>query len=163
MALNTIAGDLRVQGTLQVTTFIPPNASIGDGAVTSADPIMAEKVQHQYCPTFAQPNTTATSETRVIHVARGAGTIEAFDAGSIAACVGAATVTVNLKKNGTTVLSAVITLDSGNTTRVIEAGTVSVMSIAAGDVLEVVTVATAGGGTLATGVFARAVIREFGS
>jgi hypothetical protein len=82
------------------------------------------------------------------------GTLLSFKAGSIVANIGAATVTLDLKKNGVTALSAVITLNNANTARVAVSGTLSVTTLAAGDVLEVVATATAGGGTLATGVFA---------
>jgi hypothetical protein len=71
-------------------------------------------------------------------------------------------VTVDLRKNGTTVLSAVITLNNANTARVAVAGALSVTTLVAGDVLEVVT-ATAGGGTLATGVFAIVTVNEMPS
>ena len=161
MSLSTIEGDLRVRGTLQADYFTPPAASVGDDQVSSASPISADKLKHQYLPTYSQPNTTATTETRVIHVARAAGTIEGFRAGSIAPCSGAATITFDLRKNGTTVLSSVITLDNANTARVIEAGTLSGSpTVVAGDVLEVVITATAGGGTLGTGAFCQAIVRE---
>lgn len=161
MSLSTIEGDLRVRGTLIVDDFAPPNSSIGNAQIDVADPINSDKLEHQYLPTYSQPNTTATTETRVIHVARAAGTIEGFRAGSIAACSGAATITFDLKKNGTTVLSSVITLDNANTARVIEAGTLSGSpTVAAGDVLEVVITATASGGTLGTGAFCQAIVRE---
>lgn len=164
MAISTIEGDLRVRGTFVADTMTLPNNSVGSDQVTSSSPINADKVIHQYAPCWSQPNTTATAETRVIHVARGPGTIEAFRAGSIAKCVGDSTVTVDLKKNGTTVLSAVITLDSGNTNRVVEAGTLSGSpTVVAGDVLEVVIAISAGTGTLATGVFCQAIVREQGS
>lgn len=161
MSLSTIEGDLRVRGTLQADYFTPPAASVGDDQVSSASPISADKLKHQYLPTYSQPNTTATTETRVIHVARAAGTIEGFRAGSIDPCSGAATITFDLRKNGTTVLSSVITLDNANTARVIEAGTLSGSpTVVAGDVLEVVITATAGGGTLGTGAFCQAIVRE---
>jgi len=142
-------------GTITAGTIV--NADLADAAA-----IVATKVQHQYSPLFAQANSAAASDTgRVLHVVKGAtGTIVAFRAGSIVAAIGAATVTVDLKKNGTTVLSAVITLDSGNTAYIVEEGTISVPAVVAGDVLTLVIVATAGGGTLPTGLFAQVVIRE---
>jgi hypothetical protein len=47
-----------------------------------------------------------------VHRARNVGTVVAFVAGAVVPNVGAATVTVNLLKNGTTVLSAVVTLNN---------------------------------------------------
>jgi hypothetical protein len=162
--ISTIEGALRVRGQLFADSLSLPANSVGDAEISSADPITADKLEHQHMPGWAQPNTTATAETRAIHVARGPGTIEAFQAGSIAKCVGDSTVTVDLRKNGTTVLSSVITLDSGNTNRVVETGTLSGSpTVVAGDVLEVVIAISAGTGTLATGVFCQAVVREQGS
>lgn len=138
-----------------------PALAVGNSAIAAAAGIEASKLQHQHQPVFAQPNTTATSETRALHVCYGAtGTVIAFRAGSIAINAGAATVTVDIKKNGTSILSAPITLNSSNTNRVVAAGTISTPGLVAGDLLEVVTVATAGGGTLATGVYAQAIITE---
>lgn len=162
--ISTIEGALRVRGQLFADSMSLPANSVGDLEVNPSSPITADKLEHQYLPGWAQPNTTATAETRAIHVARGPGTIEGFRAGSIAKNVGDSTVTVDLRKNGTTVLSAVITLDSGNTNRVVEAGALSGSpTVVAGDVLEVVIAISAGTGTLATGVFCQAVVREQGS
>jgi hypothetical protein len=78
----------------------------------------------------------------------------------VAIAVGGATVTVDVKKNGATVLSSVITLDSGNTARIMENGTLSGTTLAAGDFLEAVIVATAGGGTIPTGLLVQVIIDE---
>lgn len=145
MAAGTWPGDLHVQGHLS--------------ANTQSGPTVAE-TSHVFRGVYSQPNTAATSETRIIHVARGAGTILSFNTGSIAAAVGNSTLTVDLKKNGASVLTGVVTLDNANTARVVETGTLSVTTLAAGDVLEVVTVATVGSGTLPTGVFASVNVSE---
>lgn len=160
MPSMTIPADVHVAGHLSSNTGTIPAASVSDASVAPSAGIQASKMEHVVRPHFSQPNTTATSETRVVHVCRGAGTILSFEVGSIVAALTTATVTVDLKKNGTTVLSAVITLDSTNTARVAEAGTLSVTNLADGDVLEVVTVATASGGTLPTGVFASVNLME---
>lgn len=138
--------------------------SITPGTILNADiaagaGVVATKIQHQHELTFAQPNTAATAETKVVHVVKGAtGTIVAFRAGSIVAATSTGVATVNLKKNGTTVLSAVITLDNANTAYIVEEGTISVPALAAGDVL---TVEVAVSSTvLPTGLFAQVVLRE---
>ena len=136
--------------------------TVNDADLAASANLDATKMRHQYCPVFAQANSAAASDTgRVIHVVKGTtGTLVAFRAGSIVAATGNATVTVDLKKNGTTMLSAVITLDSGNTAYVLEEGTLSVTAVVAGDVLTLVIVATVGTGTLPTGLFAEVVVRE---
>jgi hypothetical protein len=130
-----------------------PAKSVGASQIEDDAGIEYTKSQQKFVLTYAQDGTIA-SATVPIHIVHGAaGGVIAVKAGSITACAGAATVTVDLKKNGTSVLAAVITLDSGNTARVPEDGTlVADPSDAADDFFELVVVATAGGGTLGTGL-----------
>lgn len=159
---NRVEGNLTVTGRLIPTHFSPPSQCIDDDAVAADAAIAADKLQHKHQITYAQPNTTATAETRVVHTVRGAtGEVRSFRAGSIAPCVGAATITVDLRKNGSTILTAVITLDSANTARELKAGTLTAgAALVADDVLEIVTTATAGGGTIGTGLFIELTIDE---
>ena len=48
-----------------------------------------------------------------VHVARGAGSLTEVRAGLVVACVGAATIVVEVLKNGVNVLSSTLTLDNG--------------------------------------------------
>ncbi|HYE20964.1 MAG TPA: hypothetical protein VEA69_21135 [Tepidisphaeraceae bacterium] len=153
--------DVHVNGTLSAKALDIPASTIVDADVSSSADIGQGKLEHQHSKHYSQANAAASDETRMIHVVYGAsGTLLDFRAGSIAKAVGDSTVTVDLKKNGTTVLSAVITLDSGNTNRVAEAGTLNVTSLTNGDVLEVVIDATIGTGTLPTGVFCELRLKE---
>ncbi|TXH48570.1 MAG: hypothetical protein E6Q97_24495 [Desulfurellales bacterium] len=155
--------DLVVNGRVIPDAISYPPGSIQDDAVAAGADIDAEKLQHFHQPIYGQANTAAVDETRILHVAREPGVVEEFVAGSIAKAVGDATCTVDLRKNGTTVLTAVITLDSGNTNRVPEAGTlIADPSYVVGDVFEVVIDGTIGTGTLPTGVFCCAKFREDG-
>lgn len=136
------------------TTIDVPSSSIGNSQVTAGAGIEAEKLEHHHSITGNQPNTAATTETRVIHDVYGAtGDVLAFEAGSIVAATGDSTVTLDVLKNGTTILTGVITLDNGNTARITEAGSISVAGLVDGDILEVVIVATVGTGSLPTGLF----------
>ena len=156
-----IEGDLIVTGTLVPTVLNIPSATVLNATVQAAAGIAASKLEHQYEKAYSQPNTAATDETRVVHVVHGAtGEILEFEAGSIAKAVGDATCTVDLQKNGVSVLSAVITLDSGNTNYVPESGTISSADVVAGDVLSIVIDGTIGTGTLPTGVFCSVKLRE---
>lgn len=165
MAETIITGDpVRIVSATAVILDAPagtfPAASITNAAVSATAAIDATKLEHRHRITYAQPNTSAADETIVIYNAKAAGTVNAFSAGSIAIAVGAATCTFDLKKNGTTILSAVITIDSGNTNYVAEAGTISSAAYVAGDTFTVVIDGTAGGGTLPTGVFCVAEFEE---
>jgi hypothetical protein len=157
MSLSRFEGDVFVAGTLSAVSLILPDDSVDDDAVEALAGIAYSKLEHEHRAGHGQANTAAADETRAIAVIRGTtGTMLSFKAGSIAKAVGDATCTVDLKKNGTTMLSAPITLDSSNTNRVSEAGTLSVTTLAAGDLLEVVIDGTIGTGTLPTGVYCEA-------
>ena len=162
MAQSKIEGDVRVTGNISCSTLTIPAGSVRNASIEEDAEIEATKLEHKYEPVFAQPNTTATAETRAVHLVHGAtGEVLAFKAGSIAACIGDSTITVDLKKNGSSILTSVITLDSSNTNRVAEAGTISGSgAIAVGDLLEVVVAVSAGTGTLGTGVFASVELTE---
>jgi hypothetical protein len=129
---------------------IPDGANVSPGALDA----------HQHNKTYFQ-NGTAVAATVAIHEVRGtSGRIRAVRAGSVAIAVGDSTVTIDVKKNGVTILSGTIQLDNANVAYTSEAGTLSVTSVAAGDVITVVQTVSAGTGTLPTGVWTTVVIDE---
>jgi hypothetical protein len=159
--MNRIEGDLLVTKSVQCGSIKLPANAVGDAVFNTADPLTAEKAEHQYMPGYSQPSGSAvTSYTGPLFVARAAGTVEEFRAGSIVACVGVATITVDLRKNGTTILTSVITLDNANTARIFEDATITTAAYVAGDWFDIVVTATAGGGTLGQGLFVQGVFRE---
>src|SRR4051812_46702505 len=92
-------------------------------------------MRHQFNKTYGQ-NGTAAAATQVLHEVRGTNaTLRGIRAGSVVACTGNATITVDVKKNGTTILSATIVLDNANTAYISEAGTIPNGTLVAGDVL----------------------------
>jgi hypothetical protein len=121
MSLTTFNGDFHFNGALSAKTFSPPASSVGNNAIAANAGIAATKLQHRHEKTYSQPNTTTTAETRILHVVKGANaTVQNFRAGSIAPAIGGATVTVDLKKNGSSILTSVITLDNANVAYVVE-------------------------------------------
>jgi hypothetical protein len=164
MSQTRIESDLYVTGTISGKAITLPASTVDDTAVKGAAGIQATKLQHQY-QHISQPQDstgTAAVSRKVIHVVRGAtGTLVAFETGVIAAAVGAATVTVDLKKNGSSILTATISITSALAAFATTAGTFSSTSVVVGDVLEFhITAVNAGGGTLPQGVFGRLTIRE---
>lgn len=138
-----------------------PDGGVTDAKVAAGAGIKHTKLEHQHRIPFSQVGTAASNAGQVIYRCSGAtGTILELAVGSIGIAVGAATVTVDLKKNGTTVLSGVVTLDTGNTAYIAELASISVPGIAAGDALSLVVVATVGGGTLPTGLFVSLTVKE---
>lgn len=148
---SRIDDNLHVAGRLSCTELSIPAATVVDST----------NLEFRRVITYAQANAAAADETRVIHNVCGTtGTLVAFKAGSIAKAVGDSTCTFDLKKNGTTVLSGVISIDSTNTNYLAESGTITSASVAVGDTLTVVIDATIGTGTLPTGVFCTLVLDE---
>lgn len=144
------------RGAVQFINAILNPGSVANTQVAAGAGISADKLEHQHRANYAQESgTIAAAETRVVHTVRGVtGTLKAFAAGSVTICTSDATITVDLHKNGSTVLSAPIVLNSGKSIRVVVAATISGASVVAGDVLEVVVTVAAGGGVLGDGPFA---------
>ena len=162
--MSRIDDDLTVGGTLTAKNVNHPAGSVTNAAVAAAAGLAASKLEHQHQPCYAQESdTTAAAEDFVIHVIRGAtGRMMAFSAACVVANIGAAVVTVDLHKNGSSMLTAAITIDSGDAAYAIVAGTIDPAKedLVVDDVLEVVVTVAAGGGTLGKGAFAQAVIVE---
>ena len=142
------------------TTFLDlrPNAGfLESGHVEASAGIEASKLEHQHRATYAQESATtaAAANDRVIHVVKGTtGTLKTFSAGCVVANIGNSTIDVDLHKNGVSVLTAAISIDSGDAAYAIVAGIIDTAAVVADDVLEVVVTVTAGTGTLGKGVFA---------
>lgn len=159
-----IEGALVVAGRLTPSSLDVPDATIDNAAVKSSAGIAASKLEHQHKPSYSQESdTTAAAEDYVIHTVLGAtGKVTAFSAGCVVACIGDSTVTVDLHKNGASMLTAAITIDSGDSAYDVVDATVDPAKedLVLDDVLEVVVTVSAGTGTLGKGVFAQAVIEE---
>ena len=140
-------------------TYLPPGV-VSDAQVAGNAATATGKQLHKHRKTYGQSGTVVTA-TIPIHVVIGTtALLVAIKVGMITLCAGAATVTVDLKKNGTSILAAVITLNSGNTARVCVSGTISNTAAAAGDFFELVVTATAGGGTVGTGLLVELEVDE---
>jgi hypothetical protein len=152
--------DLYVNGNFAAKSMSVPLGAVADAQVAAGAEIATSKLRHKHKKSISQAGTAAT-ETRAIHVCAGlTGTAVSFAAGLIAANSGAATVSVDLKKNGTSILTAPISLTTTPAARTLLAGTISSGALVVGDWLEVVITATAGGGTLGTGLFVQLEIDE---
>lgn len=89
----------------------PTDDSIDDDAWDSAGtPLAAGNQQHRPVANFNQLGT-AVSDTIPFRTIMGAGTISAIKVSNLTACAGSSTVTVDIQKDGVSVLSSVITLD----------------------------------------------------
>jgi len=125
--------------------------------------VLATAMEHFHAFSYSQNAACPGSSdaTVVLHtVAGAAATMVSFKAGSVTPCTGDSTITVDLKKNGTTMLSAVITLDSTEIAYEAVSGTLSVTAAVADDVLTAVVAVSEGTGTLGTGVFCTLTLTE---
>jgi hypothetical protein len=157
-------GDVLINGSLYATGLTIPNSSIRDASVAAGAGISAAKIQQQEIQLFAQDfTTTIVAQRHLIHWAKGGnGTIQEFRVTVTTAMIGAATATIDLKKNGTTILTSSITIDSTLVAFVIKnpAGYTS-LTYVANDFFEVeILTAVAGGGTLAKGFSSALIVRE---
>lgn len=159
---TTFSDAVTVYGTLTAAGGVSlPAGSIGDTQASAASPFGVTKTNKQYNAGWSQVSGgAATSATQQFYTAKAAGVVAQVMVGSVAIAAGAATVTVDVKKNGTTILSGVVTLNNANTAYVPVAGSVSVTAYVANDTFTVTTVATAGGGTLPQGVFCQVTFQE---
>lgn len=155
-----LEGNLHVDGTLSAKTLKPSDGSVTNASVASNAAIDAAKMDHRHRAHHAQANSAAADETRMLFCARAAGSVVSFRAGSIAAATGNATCTIDLKKNGASILQDVITLDENSTNREAVDATITEDDYVAGDLFEVVIDGTIGSGALPTGVFCDAEFDE---
>lgn len=120
-------------------TLTIDSGSVTNDTIATAAAIDADKMQHCYKPGtnfgFAIGATPTTRE-EIVFVASQAGTIRAFNA--LLYVDGSSTsITFDLKKNGTTMLSSVITITNTTGDRTVATGTLSVTTFAADDTLSI--------------------------
>jgi len=102
----------------------------------------------------------AASCAGILHVAYKAGVVLQAWALAVTVPTDAADITVDIKKNGTTILTATFDVDSGSTNYTKETGTINDSAVAAGDVFTWHVTVNAGAGTNAKGVAVGMVLYE---
>lgn len=129
-----MAGNARFVG-----TFTPEAGSISDNHIASAASVSVDKLQHAYSKgtNFAQAiGATPATREEILFVALNSGVLRFF--GALLYDTGTSTsVTFDLKKNGTTVLTGVVTITHGTADHTIVEGTFASTSFVAGDVFSV--------------------------
>lgn len=153
--------DFLIGGVIKPYELIIPAATVKNADVKSDAAIAASKLQRSFPITVSQAGT-AVSATHLVRFCKGTtGTIKHVTVSNITACAGSSEVTVDVKKNGTTVLSAVVTLDSSTAAYSENEGTITVPALADGDYLTIhITATQSGTDALATGVLVQIDIDE---
>ena len=143
------------------STVSLPVGSVGDAQGSAGSPMGPSKLKHQHCIDKEQVGTAVAA---VIHLHRVKGltsTNLTLSAGfSEAACIGNATVTIDIKKNGVSILSASTVLDSTNALYAEEAFNITDDDAVAGDNYTAHITVNAGTGTLGKGLFISGRIDE---
>ena len=134
--------------------------SIVDQDISRSAAINAACTQHAYKPNSrgnVAIGATPVTYEEIIYAATGVATVAGFHA-MLNACGSATSITVDLKKNGVSILTSVITLANTTGNKVFVDATIASPTLAAGDILSVSwTVSTSTG---AQGPFAYASIIE---
>lgn len=161
--MSVLTENLHVEGHISCRTMAIPSGTVDNDDIAGSAGIAYTKAQQKETHHVTQAHgTAATTERRVIHTVKGAtATIVGFRCGVVVACVGAATISIRLKKNGTNVDTAALVIDNTNAAFAFEsaAGFTST-ALVANDVLEVDITAAAGGGTLGQGLFCELITSE---
>ena len=148
----------RLIGTLQLDA-----GSVEDQHISSSTKIDADKAQHLYraWTNFALAiGATPVAREEIVHVCEVAGTIRQFAA--LCNETGtAASVTFDLKKNGASILSSVVTITNATADKAVVDGTISSTTVAVGDVLSIALAVSSSTGM--QGPFAWLTVEENGA
>ncbi len=149
----TTTGDHLVTGALIAGSITYPAGSISNLHIASTAAILPSKLKSAIVERTAQVGTAIT-ETRVLGGVRGATrTLTSVSVWNITACQLASTVTIDIQKNGVTVLSAVLTLDLNTGDNSFEVGTFVDTDGVVGDLYTaVITLSQVGTNPLASGI-----------
>jgi hypothetical protein len=155
--VDKIDGDQQINGKLLISDSI---VSSKGSPILEASDVHCARVAR-----YTQEGAAADATQFLTMITGASGTLKAVYAGCLTACIGDSTITVDIKQGNageapTTVLSSLITLDSGDSNREAVAGTLSVTALNNEDVIEVIINATIGTGTLGVDVFVVLVYDE---
>lgn len=140
-----------------------PPGTIPGTAISSGVPVPQNAVRHRKDQVFSQAKGAAVAANtgQIFYRATGDGTVLGVHAGFIQAATGDSTATIDVKKNGTTILNSTIVLDNTNAAYASEAGSVVASpTYVEGDIFEVVVAVAAGSGVPGQGLFVQLTVDE---
>jgi hypothetical protein len=139
--MSTINDDLYIAGHLSSRTFTPAVGSVVNASVTG--PIAASKNERAISICYSQARGVDNVDARtIVHRVHGAvGTLKSVSAKNAVTAQNSDTTTVDLLLNGSSMLTAPISIAAADTTD-LKSGTLASDTLAVGDILEVVTNAT---------------------
>ena len=163
MATSKVDGNLHVTEALIVSGEVNvPDGSFANADLSATAAIATSKMLHHHKVNAFLAGTASTKTIAVLVVTGATGTIKRFSAGALTPCTGIAQVIVDLKKNGTSILDATLTLSSSQAARGVVDATIQTAVVVEDDVLEVMLTVAAYTDTsvAASGVFATVGIDE---
>ena len=163
MGLSTQDGDITHRnGTFTFAGSVKlPATCVGDANIDPVSPLGTSKSRRRISKTYRQANGSANvAEQSVVHVVYGAvGAIIAIRGGIRTACIAPSKTTVDVKKNGVSILTAAFDITSASAAFALVAASIASAGLVTGDVLEVVVTLT-GGGTQGQGLFVDILVDE---
>jgi hypothetical protein len=164
-------GDIYADGNVGCKTLTVSTASITNAMVVASAAISASKLESPVRKKHAYDIATeASAQTVVLHTARGAGTIVAFEVGCLVAPdtekgSSGKYATIDLQKSTgagafASILTATIEINSTNAVRTMQAGSLSTATIVDGDILALVITAAGSAGNNAKGIFCELQLGE---
>lgn len=134
-----------------------------DHIATGAN-IAASKLTTRLHQTLNQDDgSAATAQTRAVYQARASATLQEVYATVLTAATGDSTVTIDVQKNGTSVLDSTFQVDSADAAYAKVSGTLTTTTVSDDEVIEVVVTVSAGTGTLPQGLMVTVVVDEEGT
>jgi hypothetical protein len=158
---DLVVDNLTVRQSIKV-----PALSFTDADVAGGAGVDASKLKHAIDRFYSQEKATnAAPGTFLLHVAKAAGSVQLAKFGQSVApdtAFGSSgrTVTFDLKKNNTTILTGTVTLNSTSTAYTPVSGALATAAYVAGDRFEVVITGAGSAGTYPTGIFAQVLFYE---
>lgn len=142
-------------------------SSIGSSAIDASNPIVASKLYHRHAAFYSQATgSSVAAATETLFIATADCVVNSVRVFVDTAPIGVKTFTVDVKKSTaggafSSILSSVVTIDSGDTNRSVSVGTLSgTPTLIATDVLQVVVAVAGASGTQALGMGVRVEIDE---
>lgn len=146
LPLLPIPCDVAVAGQLSAQSMILPASIVADANVSSVAAIQVTKTRHLLVigsDTGVDLAGTFAAKSKIIFVASGAVTVRAFKA-MLNAATTTGTAAFDLKLNGTTMLSGVVSFTSADSSGDVKTGTLASTALVAGDILSIETTLAAG-------------------
>lgn len=159
--MTTFDTDIYVRGRLRCDQLDVPNDSITNENFDANNPLEAVKQEHQYRVNVRQNHGGAVVARReTVHVAYSDGDVVGVRMQVSVAAIGDSEVTIDVLKNGVSILTAPKVIDNALTAYTTDVAGIASAPYVEDDNFEIQVTVAAGTGTLPQGLFVELVLRE---